>query len=334
MARGKDTSPQRVGPSFKGRFYQYKRGDTLVTAAWPRPRGAPRSEAQRVTQIRWKCVCWAIKALPAETQNLARESVQYSPFLPRDILVSALYGRGPVIFLPDGSRIRNLATTVNMSEVLDNIGWHQGSILYRDANLWQEVLAPDTIKYLAYDPDQKKPVWVEGGGSGGGPGVAWNYQGGGVASGSAYNAKGIKVRFSLDTLLSAVMAPASFPAANTYRISVYELNSSNVITAVLGRTTLQENPAAAPIILTAPIDPPVLLEAEKIYGITVEVTNQGTTYVNPIATANGQKNYVPWIYDSVTAIRMTKVTPVVGDTFDAPAGDPFKIALGVTPTNF
>jgi hypothetical protein len=69
---------------------------------------------------------------------LAREQVKGTPFLPRDPLLPALYGKGPPLKLSDGTRLNNMATRIDISDLFDCLYWKPGGIMLRgkDPDYW------------------------------------------------------------------------------------------------------------------------------------------------------------------------------------------------------
>lgn len=327
MVKARDPSPQHIGPSHKGRYYSYHSQGRLITAAWPVPRGKPRTPDQARTQIRWKCVCWSIKMLPAETQNWARTAVQNSPFLPRDILVSALYGRGPMVFFPDGSRLINLATKVNMSEVMDNIGYTRGALLYRDVDLWKELPPPESALVLGYNLTTKKPEWVPQAGGGGGAGYVWTNTLYGALSGSALNSKGNVFRMGRPAKFGGALFYGQWTAGVTYRASLYRLDGSFKITQIVARGTLTGTQNGSNAFLEGLTNLDIELDEGVNYAVCVEAPTRPGTYATPIYSQSGSYQIPPWFNGVTDEVRMAKANPAVGDTFDISATGMFGVNI-------
>lgn len=164
MARGSNNEVRAPRQSFSGRFYAYQKGDQVVYAAWPKKRGKARSEAQQEAQDRFAEAIAAMNRHAAAFMAEAREQVKGTPFLPRDPILAALMGKGPQFKLPDGKRLINMATRVNMSEVMDNIAWEPGSMLYRDENLWKGIPPGQSGYVLTYQGENDIPQWLPAGG--------------------------------------------------------------------------------------------------------------------------------------------------------------------------
>lgn len=150
----------RIGPSFRGKLYEYESNGRRIIASWPKPRGKPVSEKQALSQKAFKEVAEAVKRTAAEIQNFHRLAAAGTPMLPRDTLFAALYGNGPAIKLYDGRIIKPMANKYLASTVLDAIGWAKGDLLYRGPDQW-EVLPLGKPGYVLTLPnDGGVPRWA------------------------------------------------------------------------------------------------------------------------------------------------------------------------------
>lgn len=139
-----------VGPSMRGLFYSYPQGDVTIVKAWPPKRGKPRTRNQEIAQRLFTEACAAMKRMAPEIIDYHRENSKGTPMLPRDALMACLYGRGPSLPMQDGTVIRSMATRVDMSEVMDNLEWRPGSILFRgDDGYWKGLLVGSAGQILS-----------------------------------------------------------------------------------------------------------------------------------------------------------------------------------------
>lgn len=222
-----------VGPSMKGHFYSYERNGKLVLVPWPKKGKRFRSEAQEVAKRLFREACDGLKRMDAKFLNYARENVKGTPMLPRDALMAAGYGRGPTIQFPDGRRIYSMATRIDMSMLLDNIGDQEGAMLYRGPDEFWVTLPPgEANQFLSVD-ENGFPKWVTAPSSGGGGG-GWFIQTASSVGTTARMTIGHKLYTRVDLAISQILINHMFSASENYGWGVYAVNASNVITAVLG----------------------------------------------------------------------------------------------------
>lgn len=161
MAKTKPDPKRSRGNSYRGRFYDYQVGDQTVAAAWPPKRPRFLTEDQRITQNLFIEACRAMKMMDAGIQNYARENAKGTPMLPRDSLLAALYGRGPKVVFNNGLVLRPMPTRINMSELLDNIAWKPGSMLFRGQDTWVQVEPGQYGQVLKYQSKREAPQWTD-----------------------------------------------------------------------------------------------------------------------------------------------------------------------------
>lgn len=140
-------------------MYAYDTPGGQVASSWPPKRKRYLSEDQKRTQELFLDAMHAMKAMDADMQTFAAEAVKGTPYLPRDLLLMCIYGRGPTIFFQDGTRAVPMAVRINISELLDNVGWEPGTMLFRGANLWIPTLPGSPGQILRYSNNNEAPVW-------------------------------------------------------------------------------------------------------------------------------------------------------------------------------
>lgn len=149
----------QIGPSLKGQYYQYERDGRWVTSKWPKKRGKPKSEKQKLAQEMFSDACRAMKRTAAEIQIYHRENAKGTPMLPRDSLMAALYGNGPTLRFYNGKVIKPMANKYLASTVLDAIAWEKGTLLFRGDDTWDPIEPGPNGYVLTFNGPDKKPSW-------------------------------------------------------------------------------------------------------------------------------------------------------------------------------
>ena len=168
MALLRDGKRGKIGLSLRGQFYTYEKNGTWIMAAWPAKRTAKPTPDLKASQDLFRQACQAMKLTHSAFQTHARVSASGTPFLPRDALIAAMYGKGPTIYTLDGERRIPMASRLDMSMLLDNLAFEPGSILFRNTNTWVGLSPGENGYVLTYDADQGEPIWaLPSGGSGG-----------------------------------------------------------------------------------------------------------------------------------------------------------------------
>lgn len=201
MATIKDTEKRgQVGASFRGLFYSYEQNGRSYVKAWPKPRVTKATENQKFEKWLFQQACIAMKRMDPHFINYAREWSKGTPMLPRDSLMAAVYGKGPPLFFPDGRRLNNMATAINMSNLLDNVSFEKGDILVRHQNLWQALPLgyPGQILRVAYKGGL--PEW--GPAPSYGSGWNWSNNANSNIDTGAYKSKGVKFETIVPIILS------------------------------------------------------------------------------------------------------------------------------------
>lgn len=142
-----------------------------VAAAFPKKRGKATEGVQYFMQREFALAAeWASNPI-AEELITAQFYAEGSPFVPRDFLISAMYGQAFEITMPDGTvLIPERDVNPSAQEILDQITNVVGSILYRAQIGWVG-LAPSVNGYVLA-LQNGLPAWLPGAGfSGGGVNV-------------------------------------------------------------------------------------------------------------------------------------------------------------------
>lgn len=266
-----------VGPSLRGQFYSYEKDQGMILSSWPKPRGAPKSEAQRKAQELFVDACKAMKRMDGDFIEYARLNSAGTPMLPRDALMAALYGRGPVFILPNGERRYPMANRVDMSMLLDSIADSDGMLLYRDKNdLWVG-LAPSLPGRILTMGDDGMPVW--GAAVSGGSSNAWTWTNYTTVTTSANALRGLFTQALVPQTISRVSFRHSLPAAGSFNLSLVFMSATNVIETIeldqVLDITRDGTPHQAIINLSHPVDIP----AFQVFGVCIRRTD-GSGAVN------------------------------------------------------
>lgn len=142
MAIGGKGPPTKPGPSLKGSIVVDTVRGVPRVRPWPKSKpatpGTPRSRsihyftaANRICKAwhpRWGAYAW--------------ELTRGTPYLPRDPLLMAMFGRLFAVSMPDGKQWWSMANRNDVSKSLDVLGTTESFILKRGPDFWEAVPAP------------------------------------------------------------------------------------------------------------------------------------------------------------------------------------------------
>lgn len=314
-----------IGPSLKGRLYSYQNKFGHITASWPKPRGKARSEAQQWAQDRFTEACKIMKLMPGDFIAYAAENCKGKPMLPRDALMAALYGRGPVIYLPSGRVIRPMATRIDMSTMMDNLAWGHYDMLYRTEDTWVGLHAPDYPGFLAFDPSQGY-LWVDANDVGGGD--VWMIGERGSQNNINSNFKANQLIPFADFLLNRVALQNNWGNEANCCLWLFKGNTSNDILGDLIWNVMvpQENGPSGKIV-EVPI-PPTIMQKGQRYFIGVSTLGASATANTVLFTQNPPYGPLPILPDPAR-YQLNDDTPSPGQTMSFGSGaNTFCIFLG------
>lgn len=100
-----------------------------------------------------------MKAMDPQFMVYAQEITKGSIYYARDIMMGALYGRGPKVTDINGTEYRPLPVRTNLTELLDNIADVPGSMLYRDENYWVGIPPGEPDQVLFWNDANEVPSW-------------------------------------------------------------------------------------------------------------------------------------------------------------------------------
>lgn len=319
--------PQRgkIGPSLRGLFYAYQTEQGFKVTSWPKKRGKPKTPEQAQAQALFKQACQALKRMPAPFLNYAREQAKGTPMLPRDYLMAAGYGRGRTLKLPNGERRYWMATRVDMSMLMDNIGDQEGMLLYRGPNdLWLGLAIGEPGQVLQVSDDQL-PQWADPTGGGGG---GWRWATPTSLSSRAFNTKGVYFNPMFDGHIDRIGFTHDFDIGQNILVSVLAITTgaTGTVTEVLYQEpfagTFTGNPQES---LVIPADPIPVVGGQRI-AVCVSTTGQSGTYATRLFAATSFVNSFP-IGSAVGYAELTNAAPSLGSVLTTISGTSYAMHI-------
>lgn len=159
MAKITPKNPLGRGPSLRGGFYSYTRLGQVRAAGWPPHRGPPKTEPHKKTIRLFREACEAAKRTDPYIQASIARALTGSAYYTRDILFAMWYGRIGDLQLTNGEVYRAMPTRVNISNLLDNLGWKPGSMLYRTTEEWAVIPPGAAGNVLRFTGLAEVPAW-------------------------------------------------------------------------------------------------------------------------------------------------------------------------------
>lgn len=129
-------------PSFRRTLYFRPTKAGLVAAAYPLNRKRKLSPKQQEAVEAFREAAIIAKYAPAGDQMASRHLARGSQFLPRDLQYLAIFGRLCTLFFTNGERVYQMASRVDLSELLDILGFAPGTVLFRGPNYWEGLPPP------------------------------------------------------------------------------------------------------------------------------------------------------------------------------------------------
>lgn len=135
----------------RGRYYvRVFRGVTVVSS-WPKKRGAPRTERERLAQAKFAEANLMTKYVDPAEIAYVNEITAGTMYMPRDLLISQMYGRFWRLGLVDGTVLYPMATVYDITALLDALGQQPGQLLYRGTEFWRALPPGQPGRLLATD---------------------------------------------------------------------------------------------------------------------------------------------------------------------------------------
>lgn len=314
-----------IGSSMRGLFYTYKQGDKYIASKWPEKRGKPKTEAQAQSQALFKEACQGLKSMDAHFIEYARKDCVGKPMLPRDALMAMGYGRGPTIELLDGRKMRAMATRVDLSELLDNIAWEPGTVLYRNADDMWVGLSPGLEGEILTVDENRMPKWslveVEPGGGG-----SWEVRNPRGYTAPVQPTVGVRVQKPIWLTITQVSFVHSFTPGNQYRLRIYGLTGDRTISSIMTDVEMGVFADSTERRHTHKLaDPLVLMPNTPIMICVSRVGGTGNALCQ-IHQQNSATAYMPGSPDS-RYFETTQINPAVGLTFTQFTGGAYAISF-------
>lgn len=145
--------------AFKGAFYVRVQQGQIVVCKWPRKRGR-NLHPTTLDQMQKFAEANRLAKYVAESQQLiAREIIGGTGLLPRDLILSAMYGRLFAFQNENGDWVYSMGAVSDASRAFDILGAIPGSILARSPTLWAPVTPTAQGQALLAGPLGQLPVW-------------------------------------------------------------------------------------------------------------------------------------------------------------------------------
>lgn len=271
----------RKPPSYARKVVVRVSAGTAIIQAWPRKRGRPRNPITIEQNLRFKEANILAKYAPSDDQWMAIEVAKNGPLYPRDLLMSAMFGRLFETITVDGRKMVSMAVIEDISADLDLLGSNmQGSVLIRTETLWTG-LPPGTLgQVLNSGGPSANPFWGSGGGGGGGY-IVTN-QPDFVPNAALFATKGSKYRISRAVTVAAMSCMITAVNAHTYRGRIWSLDAASNTVALVGDTGAITGLTAGRQQLWAGLIAPAVLTAGTRYFMAWSRTDGPNNFAMPI----------------------------------------------------
>lgn len=314
----------RIGPSFRGKLYEYESNGRRIIASWPKPRGKPVSEKQALSQKAFKEVAEAVKRTAAEIQNFHRLAAAGTPMLPRDTLFAALYGNGPTIKLYDGRIIKPMANKYLSSTVLDAIGWQEGTILYRGAETWAALTPGTPGQVLAID-EAGNPYWSSSAGGGGAGGNIFMPTVSTLSTGST-NLKGNWFIAWGNVSIDKLYVAHEVTAGDKLDLYLVFMSALNVVTSVPRVEVAVITGVGSLQYSTIDLAVPLLVPSGQKFAVMFSTNGKANNYPTRLRAGNAVSPQVP-VRSNIGYCNIVKTVPAIGDALNVNDGAPYGFGL-------
>lgn len=133
---------------------------SLRVRAWPTARPG-RRHATNEYWTKWlKAATYLYRYQPARVQDRLQRITAGTPWMPRDVFISAMRGRAFQLTDQDGRKYYTMAMRQDVSDSLDAIAQLPGDMLYRASGLWAPVHAGTPGHLLQSQGPDAAPEWV------------------------------------------------------------------------------------------------------------------------------------------------------------------------------
>jgi hypothetical protein len=212
----------------------------------------------------------------------------------------------------------------SIQTLLDSISSTQGTVLYRSNSGWSALSPGTSGQVLRTNGVGSNPTWAAvGSGTTGGNSLAWPIQGTPVASATSTAAHGVYFTALTDFVVSGLWAQVTTVSGATYRVAIYQVNTSGLISAVVADSADIASPGAVTgTNVGAKFSTPVTLSAGNNYIASFRRTDSTDSVVVGVfglsTSALPVYTGLPIQYTSTVQTKfatLAKATPAVGDTW-------------------
>lgn len=268
-------------PSFGARVVVRVLNGQAIFQKWPRRRGRTTNPVTKAQNEKFKQANKLAKYASAQDQWMAIEVAKNSPLYPRDLLISAMYGRLFETLTIDGQEYVSVAVRDDISDDLDKVGGNVvGSLLYRAAEGWRGLLPGNAGETLQTQGNDLPPAW---GGGGGGAGTYYTSQLPSTVTNSSPSAtKGNPVFIIRDVTILEMACQLIAAPSFTYEGRIWSFDAANKLTALVGTTGPITGLGLFRQVLIRPLLVPAQLLAGTRYLIAWSRTDGPNNYILPM----------------------------------------------------
>lgn len=264
-------------PSYGARVVVRVLNGQAIMQKWPRRRGRKRHPTTKAQNEKFAQAQKLAKQANSQDQWMAIEVAKNSPLYPRDLLVSAMYGRLFETLTIDGKEYVSVAVRDDISDDLDKVGGSVvGSILYRAAEGWRGLLPGNDDDVLTSHGEAGPPSWELGGGGGGArytSNLSFT-----AADGVNGATKGNPVQMARECTVLELGGYINVIATVDYEGRIYSLDGGNLITGIVATTGVQTGLPVGRQMIMRTLDVPAVLAAGSRYFIAWSAVNQANTF--------------------------------------------------------
>jgi len=146
-------------PSLRGAIIIDETRGAPRVRAWPRPRGSDRHPTNVfwTNWLRW--ATYLYRYYPAQLKADLEQQTAGTPWMPRDVAISAMRARAWNFTGPDGRTYYPMAARDDISNSLDIIAQLPGQMLFRSSGLWVPIPGGNPGQQLTYVSEDDPPAW-------------------------------------------------------------------------------------------------------------------------------------------------------------------------------
>lgn len=146
-------------PSLRGAIMVDEVRGSLRVRSWPQPRPGRRHPTNEYWTKWLKAATFLYRYQPARVQIRLQEITKGTPWMPRDVFISAMRGRAFQLVDQNGRKYYTMALRQDISASLDAIAQVPGEMLFRSSGLWVPVPGGNPGDTLVYVSDSEPPTW-------------------------------------------------------------------------------------------------------------------------------------------------------------------------------